>query len=52
MKEFADDFPFNRLIYAFNTTGGNVHLEFVSKEEADEVFREVEIGVFRWFNKN
>ena len=26
------------MIHAFNTTRGNVHLEFVSKEEADEVF--------------
>ena len=26
------------MIHAFNTTEGNFHLEFVSKEEADEVF--------------
>ena len=26
------------MIHAINTTGGNIHLEFVSKEEADEVF--------------
>ena len=37
-KEFAKHFPPKRLIHAFNTTRGNVHLEFVSKEEADEVF--------------
>ena len=37
-KEFAKHFPLKRLIHAFNTTRGNVHLEFVSKEEADEVF--------------
>ena len=36
-KEFAKHFPLKRLIRAFNTTRGNVHLEFVSKEEADEV---------------
>ena len=37
-KEFAKHFPLKRLIHAFNTTRGNVHLELVSKEEADEVF--------------
>ena len=37
-KEFAKQFPLKRLIHAFNTTKGNFHLEFVSKEEADEVF--------------
>ena len=37
-KEFAKHFPLTRLIHAFNTTRGNVDLEFVSKEEADEVF--------------
>ena len=37
-KEFAKHFPLKRLIQAFNTTKGNVLLEFVSKEEADEVF--------------
>ena len=37
-KEFAKHFPLKRLIHAFNTTRGNVQLEFVSKEEADEVF--------------
>ena len=30
-KEFAKHFPLKRLIHAFNTTIGNVHLEFVSK---------------------
>ena len=29
------------MIHAFNTSRGNVHLEFVSKEEADEVFEEL-----------
>ena len=38
-KEFAKHFPLKRLIHAFNTTRGNVHLEFVSKEEADEFSR-------------
>ena len=37
-KEFAEHFPLKRLIDAFNTIRGNVHLEFASKEEADEVF--------------
>ena len=37
-KEFAKHFSLKRWIHAFNTTRGNVHLEFVSKEEADEVF--------------
>ena len=37
-KEFAKHFPLKGLIYAFSTTRGNVHLEFVSKEEADRVF--------------
>ena len=37
-KEFAKHFPSKRSINAFNKTRGNVHLEFVSKEEADEVF--------------
>ena len=37
-KKFAKHFPLKRLIHAFNTTGENVPLEFVSKEEADEVF--------------
>ena len=37
-KELAKHFPLKRLIHAFNTTGGNVHLEFVPKVEADEVF--------------
>ena len=37
-KEFAKLFPLKRLILAFNTTRGNVHLKFVSKVEADEVF--------------
>ena len=37
-KEFAKHFPFKRLIHSFNTTKGNVRLEFVSKEDADEVF--------------
>ena len=37
-KEFAKHFPIKRLIHAFNTTRGNVHLQFVSKEEADEDF--------------
>ena len=31
-KEFAKHFLLKKLIHAFNTTGGNVHLEFVSKE--------------------
>ena len=38
-NEFAKHFPLKRLIRAFNTIRGNVHLEFVSKEEADEVFK-------------
>ena len=38
-KEFAKHFPLKRLIHAFNPIRGNVHLEFVSKEEADEIFR-------------
>ena len=37
-KDFAKFFPLKRLIHAFITTRGNVRLEFVSKEEADEVF--------------
>ena len=37
-KEFAKHFPLKRLTHAFNTTRGNVHLELVSKEEAEEVF--------------
>ena len=37
-RKFPKHFPLKRLIHAFNTTRGNVHLEFVSKEEADEVF--------------
>ena len=37
-KEFAKHFSLTRLFHAFNTTRGNVHLEFLSKEEADEVF--------------
>ena len=37
-KEFAKHFQLKRLIHAINTTRGNVHLEFVSKEEADENF--------------
>ena len=37
-KEFAKHFPLKRLIHAFKTIRGNVHLEFVSKEEADEIF--------------
>ena len=37
-KEFAKHFPLKRLLHAFKTTRGNVHLEFASKEEADEVF--------------
>ena len=37
-KEFAKHFPLKTFIHAFNTTRGNVHLEFLSKEEADEVF--------------
>ena len=37
-KQFAKLFPPKRLIHGFNTTRGNVHLAFVSKEEADEVF--------------
>ena len=39
-KEFAEHFPLKRMIHAFNRTRGNVHLEFVSKEEADKVFEE------------
>ena len=35
--ESAKRFALKRLIHAFNTTRGNVHLEFVSKEEAEEV---------------
>ena len=37
-KEFAKYFPLKRLINEFNTTRENFRLEFVSKEEADEVF--------------
>ena len=37
-KEFTKLFPFKRLIHAFNTSRGNIHLDFVSNEEADEVF--------------
>ena len=37
-KEFAKHYPLKRLMYAFNTTRGNIHLEFASKEEADEVY--------------
>ena len=37
-KEIAKHFPLKRLIHAFKTTRGNVHLEFVSKQQADEVF--------------
>ena len=37
-KEFAEPFPLKRLIHAFNTTRGNVHLEFLSEEEANEIF--------------
>ena len=37
-KRLAQRFPLKRLSHAFNTTRGNVHIEFASKEEADEVF--------------
>ena len=37
-KEFAKQFPLKRLIHAFKTMKGNVHLEFVLKREADEIF--------------
>ena len=36
-KEFAKYFPLKRLVYAFNTARGNVHLQFMSPEEASEV---------------
>ena len=37
-NEFAKHFPLKGLIHAFNSTKGNVHLEFMSKEDSDEVF--------------
>ena len=37
-KEFARLFPLKRLVFAFNTARGNIHLEFLTVEEADEVF--------------
>ena len=37
-KEFAKHYPLKRLVHAFNTTRGNVHLEFASKEETDNVY--------------
>ena len=37
-KEFARQFPLKRLLQAFNTTRGNIHSEFVSMDEADEIF--------------
>ena len=37
-KKFAKQFPLKGLIHAFNTIRGNVHLEFVSKKEADKFF--------------
>ena len=36
-KEFAKYFPLKRLVYAFNTARGNIHLQFMSPEEASEV---------------
>ena len=36
-KQFTKHFPFKRLIHVFNTTRRNVHLDFESKEEADEI---------------
>ena len=37
-KEFAKLFPLKRLVFAFNTARGNIHQEFLTVEEADEVF--------------
>ena len=36
-KEFANYFPLKRLVHAFNTARGNIHLQFMSPEEASEV---------------
>ena len=36
-KEFAKYFPLKRLMYAFNTARGKIHLQFMSPEEASEV---------------
>ena len=38
-KEFAKQFPLEKLIHAFNTTRGNVHLEFVSKRRRTKFSR-------------
>ena len=40
-KEFAKDFPLKRLVYAFNTAGGNIHLQFMWPEEASEVLNKL-----------
>ena len=37
-REFAKFFPLKRLVYAFNTARGNIHLEFHSSQEAEDVF--------------
>ena len=36
-KEYAKYFPLKRLVYAFNTACGKIHLPFISPEEASEV---------------
>ena len=36
-KEFAHFFPLKKLVFAFNTARGNIHLEFLTVEEAKEV---------------
>ena len=35
--DFAKYFPLKRLAYAFNTARGNIHIQFMSIEEASEV---------------
>ena len=37
-REFAKFFPLKQLLYAFNTARGNIHLEFHSSQQADNVF--------------
>ena len=37
-KDFAKHFPLTRLVFAFHTIRCNIHLEFFTKDEAEEVF--------------
>ena len=37
-KNFDKHFPRKRLVFAFHTVRGNIHLEFFTKDESEEVF--------------